>query len=236
MLNISVVILCGGKGERLQKVISDRPKPLAEIGGRPFLDILVDYVSGFGFRRYILCTGYMKEAIESYYSRKKSSCEIILSEENVPLDTAGAIKNAEKYIQSDPFLVLNGDSFCPLDISQLLCFHRGKGALLSIALTEIDNKDDFGQITLDSYDRIIGFKEKIGGDNKNFVNAGVYCFTKEILSLIPPETKYSLEYDLFPKLNKEGFYGFVTNEKLIDIGVPERYRHAEKLLGKYINR
>lgn len=224
---IDVVILCGGKGKRLRNVVNDRPKVMAEINGRPFLDIIISFVAGYGFRRFILCIGYMGDKIRQYYQAKNDSTNILFSEEEEPLGTGGAIKNAEPLIQSSPFLVLNGDSFCPLDLHKFIDFHFTKRALLSMALANTEQASDCGVIELDDSKRIIAFDEK-GRKKKGLVNAGVYLFDKSILSLIPSDTSYSLEYDLFPKITAREFYGYVTRESFIDIGTPERFEKAKE--------
>ena len=108
--NIDTVILAGGLGTRLKSVLNDKPKCLAPINGKPFIDILLDYCIKQGFKRFILCVGYLKEQIIEYLNNR-SDCEIIFSEEDEPLGTAGAIKNSEPFIKSDPILIMNGDSF-----------------------------------------------------------------------------------------------------------------------------
>lgn len=224
---IDVVILAGGKGSRLQAIVSDRPKPMAEINGRPFLDILLNHFRGMGLGRFILCTGDRADSIEDYY-KKKGGGDILFSREPLPLGTGGAIKNAEALINSDPFFVVNGDSFCRAYLPQFAEFHKKKGALLSIILVESDNTNEFGSVSIDHSNRIIGFEEKKEKNGVSYINAGIYLFKKEILYMIPANTKYSLEYDLFPNLVGKDFYAFPTKERLIDIGTPERYEEAKR--------
>jgi NDP-sugar pyrophosphorylase family protein len=226
--NIDVAILCGGLGTRLKGVVDDRPKPMAEINGRPFLDILIDYIASFGFRRFILCTGYKSKSIINYYQKKSGHLTFSISEEKHPLDTGGALKNAEALVQSDPFLVFNGDSFCRIDITDFLNFHINKGAVVSIALTTIENPADYGAIRLDGKQRIVGFNEKAALDSPGLVNAGIYTFAKKMLAQMPANRKLSLEYDFFPGILSEDLYGYVTDEKLVDIGTPERLRTARE--------
>jgi NDP-sugar pyrophosphorylase family protein len=224
---IDVLILCGGLGKRLRSVINDRPKPMAEIAHRPFLDILIAYTSHYGFRRFILCLGYMKEVIKEYYQGKKG---IIFSEERELLGTGGALKNAESLIRSDPFLVMNGDSFSPVGLDKFIDFHINKQALISIALDRAKKTTDYGVITLGGSQRIVSFNEKARVKKNSFVNAGIYLLKKSILPLIPPSTNYSLEYDLFPRMVGKGLYGYRTNKTLIDIGTPGGYKRAKEML------
>ena len=227
--DIDVVILCGGKGKRLQPVVSDRPKALAEINGRPFLDILIDYVASFGFRRFILCIGYMGELIKQYYHQKRdNSLMLVFSEEKEALGTAGAIKNAESNINSSPFLVMNGDSFCKIDLNEFLNSHTKKKALFSIVLSDMKDGGDYGKVVLDDSERICGFDEKANSkSNNSLTNAGMYMLDKAIFSEIPENKKCSLEYEIFPKLVNQRFYGFITEENFVDIGTPERFKQAE---------
>lgn len=230
--NIDVVILCGGLGKRLQSVVNDRPKPMADVGGRPFLDILIDYVASFGFRRFILCICYMGDFIRQHYQNRKGPLEIIFSEEKTPLGTAGAIKKAGPLIGSSPLLATNGDSFCKADLRGFLEFHLITKALSSIVLTNMKDTDDYGNVTLGKSQRIIDFSEKTKSHKNSFVSTGIYLFQKEILSLIPANKNFSLEKDLFPSIVGKGFYGYVSTEEFTDIGTPERHKRAERLLSR----
>lgn len=231
---IDVLILCGGEGKRLRNLIKDRPKPMVDIDGRPFLDILIDYVASYNFRRFILCTGYKGEITRQYYNNKHGPLNILISQEANPLGTAGAIKNAEPMVKSNPFLVLNGDSFCSLDLHKFINFHKAKKASFSIALVKTRTSQDYGVVNTDDSRRIISFNEKIRAKKGGLINAGIYLFDKSIFTLIEPEKKISLEYDVFPKIVNERFYGYVTKGKLIDIGTPDRYIKAKKDLSNVI--
>lgn len=225
---IDVVLLCGGIGSRLAKIVNDRPKPMAKINQQPFLDILINYFTRFGLRRFVLCTGYMSEVIQAYYRQKPNSLKFIISNEQIPLGTAGCIKNAQKLIQSEPFLVANGDSFCPVNLFEFYDFHLSNQSLMTMAVTESEETENGGLVKLDESKRIIGFEEKKITSLTGYINTGIYFFQKKILSMIPENEKYSLEYDLFPELIKHDSFGFVSSEELIDIGTPERYEWAKE--------
>jgi len=212
--------------------LSNRPKPMAEIGGRPFLDILIDYALNFGFKRFILCIGYMSEAIKIYYKNRKGlSAQVFFSEEKRPLGTAGAIKNAEALIRSSPFLVMNGDSICKLNLHDFFKFHRNKKALFSMALVNSKGGYDLGKVDIDDSQRVLSFKEKVKTKQDDFINAGIYILDRDIFSMIPPNKKTSLEYDLFPRIVKREIYGYIADEQLIDIGTPDGYKKAKVILG-----
>ncbi len=228
---IDVAILCGGFGKRLQRVVKDIPKPMAKIKHRPFLSILIDFIASYGFRRFILCTGYKADIIERYYSQGYNNLIIEFSREEKPLGTGGAIKNAENYFKSSPFLVANGDSFCKINLKKFVDFHFKKNALISIAVTNTDICDDYGVITINGLQRIVEFNEKAKGYKNHLINAGFYLLQREVFSLMPKKNNFSIENDFFPKVFKKDLYAFETQESLMDIGTPERYKKAKHLLG-----
>lgn len=225
--NIDVVILCGGLGRRLRPIIDGCPKPMALVAGRPFLDIPIAYVANFGFRRFILCIGHRGDFVKKYYLKRKD-LRIIFSEEERPLGTGGAIKNAESFIKSSPFLVLNGDSFFKVDLRKFLEFHLNKNAMISIVIKKVKENSECGVVKLNSLKQIIGFNEKIRKANTCYINMGIYLFQREIFSLMPRIHRFSLEEDFFPRVIKKlGMYGYIGRGMLIDIGTPQGYKYAD---------
>ncbi|MBI5741898.1 MAG: NTP transferase domain-containing protein [Nitrospirae bacterium] len=228
--NTDVLILCGGRGTRLETLVNDRPKPMAEINGRPFLDLLIGYAGSYGYSRFILCTGYKHDSIEEYYRGRNGSRKILLSRENEPSGTAGAIKIAERLIESGTFLVMNGDSFCKLNLKEFCGFHFGNSGLASIALAPARKDPDYGVVKTAADNRVVDFSEKAESGGDGFINAGVYLFDRGILDRIPADKQMSLEYELMPGIIEQGVYGFATDCEVIDIGTPERFRLAAKIL------
>jgi len=228
--DIDVVLLCGGLGKRLRPLVKDLPKPMAKINNRPFLDLLIDYAASFGFRRFIFCIGHLGNIVRQYYQSRKPPFETIFSEEKIPLGTAGALKNAAPLIRSAPFLVMNGDSFCKVDLRKFLSFHLQKKALLSVVLANMEYAKNYGSVMLTDKQRVSGFKEKSDNGKNNLVSCGIYFFEPQIFSLIPKSKEVSLEKDLFPRLINKEFYGYLTDKKFIDIGTPARYKEAVRLL------
>ena len=232
MKKIDAVILCGGIGRRLGAITKDIPKPMVMIGNRPFLDILIEHISSFGLRRFVLCVGYKKEAIEDHFRAHKSDVTIVFSEEHEGklLGTGGAIKNAESSIKSNRFLVMNGDSFLSIDLGRFLEFHDKKRAAVSIVLTKAAKRDDTGSVRVSGRGEIIAFSEKDGIGDEVYMNAGVYAFDSSVFSHIPPDTLFSIEYDLFPSMVGKGIYGYVVDSEVVDIGTPERLEKAKVFL------
>lgn len=229
---IDVLILCGGLGKRLRSCVNDRPKVLAEIGGRPFLEVLIGHLLRYGFKNIILSVGYMREEIKRHFYNKKMG-RLLFSEEENPLGTGGAVKKAEALIKSNPFLVINGDSLCKVDFGKFYDFHINKKAILSIVLARSEVNGDYGFITLDASYRITDFREKIIKRENGLISAGIYLMQRDIFSYMPGQKRFSLEYDLFPKMVNNRFYGFLTESEFVDIGTPERYKKAISLFERH---
>jgi len=215
------VILAGGLGTRLRGVISDRPKPMAPIGSRPFLDYLVSRLATNHFGHIVICVSYMREKIEEYFGPKYGSLVSFVVEEE-PLGTGGALRNA-KAVLDQRFAVLNGDTYVQVDYGEMFRFHAANKAIMTIALARSDG-DRFGRVLLDG-DRIVGFSEKARKDG-NPVNAGVYIVERSVLDQIPSGRAFSLEKELIPMLlsERQRVFGYATGSEFIDIGEPESYK------------
>jgi len=229
-IEMDVVILCGGKGTRLKSVVSDRPKPMAALNDKPFLQLLMEYAAGFGFKRFILAAGYMADVIEKHFSGAAAGFDVAVSRETEPLDTAGAVRNASALIRTPQFLVMNGDSICRIDLRAFVEFHFSRGGRASVAVAKVADAGSFGSITKDADGRLLSFREKAAA-GAGYVNAGIYILDKTVLEAVPPGTRYSMERDLLPALiSGRDVYGYETESRLFDIGTPEGYREAgEKL-------
>lgn len=231
MVDLDVLILCGGLGKRLKATIGRKPKALADINGRPFIDIMIGYVASFGFKRFILCSGYRGGMLKRHFHKKEyaPSRQIIFSQEKKPLGTAGAIKNAGRYLRKNAsFLVLNGDSFSNLDLLRFLNFHISKKAVISVALSKSNKMAWCGTVKLKKNGEIISFDEKARKKDNLFVNMGIYLMDRSVLSMIPEKRAVSLEYELFPSLVNKGLYGYVEDTDFIDIGTPRNYHKLNK--------
>ncbi len=232
---MQILILAGGLGSRLQKVIGHYPKPMVLIRDKPFLEYLILQLKEYNLTKIILCIGYSREKIKEYFQDGgKWGVEIVYSEEEKPLGTGGAIKLAESFVSSDNFLVLNGDSYLGIDFNELIQFHKLREALATLALVQIGKPDRYGLVEIDKNFHVTSFTEKGAMSKSNLINGGVYVFEKEILNLIS-EGSVSLEKDIFPKLIGKRFYGKPERAYFIDIGVPEDYNRVQKEFWKLKN-
>jgi NDP-sugar pyrophosphorylase family protein len=229
---IDAVILAGGLGTRLRGVIGERAKPMATIGDRPFLDILIDDLTRQGLRRLILCVGHRGDQIVAHL-RSRSDAEFVFSEEGIPLGTGGAIRHAIHLVHSDPFLALNGDSLCRIDYERFIAFHRERNSTASIVVAAARGRSDGGTVELADDARIVRFREKASGVNtaSSYINAGIYLLGRNLPMSWLQSDPFSLEHDIFPELvSRKNCFGFVVDAEVVDIGTPERYVEAQSKL------
>jgi len=217
-LNLQALILVGGLGTRLRTIVSDRPKPMAMIHGKPFLEYQVEFLKKNGINDIILSTGYMGEKIEEYFnSGEKLGISIRYVKEKELLGTGGAIKNAKNMLD-EQFFVLNGDSIFLIDVNNMIKFHKENHSDATLALAKVNDRSRYGNVHVDSKFQITGFVEK-GNSDGRLVSGGVYYFEKSCFQWDSLPEKFSIENDFFPKLVIEKkVFGFVSNSYFIDIG------------------
>ena len=220
-----VIILCGGFGTRLQAVVRDRPKPMADIHGRPFLSLIVEHFLRHGARRFIFSTGHRGDMIEEWFRNQQAGYDTVFVRDPAPLGTGGALAQAINVVGSHLFIVVNGDSLCEIDPERLLRFHAVKRAAATMTVTCREDRQDTGSVMLAEDDRVLSMVEKPHVRSMGYDNAGIYLFDRAIESLFPEKDSWSLERDLLPQLVAQGLYGFVTASPLYDIGTPERLAH-----------
>jgi len=219
---LSAVVLCGGLGTRLRSVVSDRQKTMASVGGKPFLEILLEWAAGHGVKRFILCTGYKGEQVAEHFRAGRKDLDLVISPEESPLGTGGAVKNALPALGAGPALILNGDSFCPLDLTALREFHRKSGGAASLAAVEPGARRDGGFLELGPGGRVLSFDEREYRPGR-VLNAGVYLLEPEALASIPSGAS-SLEKDVLPRLLDRRVFASTVSAPLFDIGTPERWQ------------
>jgi NDP-sugar pyrophosphorylase family protein len=226
------IILCGGAGLRLKSVTGDAPKSLACIGKRPFLEILLGQLRRHGFDRVILAVGYQKQLIRSHFGDRTHGIEIRYSIESTALGTGGAVRNAMDLMETDTALILNGDSYTDADLRSFLTDYRVAGSDVSVLVVHTDDRTDCGLVAVDSAKKVLAFREKQSTSGKQYINAGIYLASKQILNKIPAGIQVSLEAELFPRWLREGRHiiAFHHLGECIDIGTPERYRSAQLTL------
>lgn len=225
------IILAGGRGTRLQPLVSDVPKPLAPVAGRPFLAWVLDHLAANGIRRVILATGYLSEMVELAVGRAWQSMSIDYSVENDALGTGGAVRQASRKLLGDTAHVLNGDTYLRYSPLALAAAVADSDAAIGVALAAVDNVSRYGAV--DWVDgRIVGFREK-HGSGPGYINAGCYFLTTAAIAALPDLHAYSLETEVLAPMTAQGrVLAYTQTEGFIDIGVPEDYRRAQDVFGK----
>lgn len=228
--NVKAVLLVGGFGTRLKSVVPTAPKPMAAVGDRPFLELLIRQLAYEGIRHLVMCTGYRADDIEGELGDGRAwNVSIEYSREPEPLGTAGAVKFAEPLLAGvSDFLVMNGDSFVEADFQRLFRFHRAAAGIGSMVVIRTKNEMRYGTVHINAQGRITGFAEKTNADPNGLINAGVYMFSSKVFDHIPSGAS-SLERDIFPKLLPLGLFALEQQGVFIDIGTPEDYARAQEL-------
>ena len=228
---VTAVILAGGLGTRLQKAVSNQPKVMAEINGKPFLYYVLDQLDEVDIKRVVISTGYMADKIEEVIGFSYKDLTVDYSWEESPLGTGGALKLAGQSISTKYCLVMNGDSYTEFDPVSLFRSHKQKNASIVLLAKMVPGTSRFGTIQMNEQNEIIRFMEKGETTDSRLINAGVYIMKTSALQKIPEKIPCSLEYDFFPFMIGKNIYGYEAEGKFIDIGTPESYSQAEKFFG-----
>lgn len=227
---MQAILLAGGLGTRLRSVVSDRPKPMALIQDKPFMEYVVHELAKHGITDIIFAVGYKGSMVEEYFgdgsrftAPDHTPIKIQYAYEKELLGTAGAIKNAGKLVTEDAFYVLNADTFYQIDYSRLAQMQAQKDLDLALVLREVPDISRYGEAILDQ-GMLTGFNEKTSEARPGTINGGIYYMKRELLDEIP-EGKVSLENEMIPKWlgEKRRLGGFVHDGYFIDIGIPEAY-------------
>lgn len=225
------VILAGGLGTRLQGVVSALPKPMAPVAGQPFLTYLLDLLKKHQVKKVVLSVGHKWESIAAYFGNQFQGMDLIYAVEKEPLGTGGGILQAVKHIQSQDFLLLNGDSIFDVNLSDLSRFHHQQKADITLSLKWMTQFDRYGSVTLVNK-QINAFKEKQWLE-EGWINAGVYAINKHFLTGLALPEKCSFEKDVLEKyVHTHCFMGYESDGYFIDIGIPEDYFRAQEELKK----
>lgn len=222
---MQAVLLAGGLGTRLRPVVSDRPKPMALIGDRPFMEYVVLELKKHGITEIIFAVGYKGSMVEEYFKDgSQLGITVSYAYEETLLGTAGAIKNAGRMVTDERFFVLNADTFYQIDYKRLVSMSQERDLDLALVLREVPDVSRYGQALLtDGW--LTAFDEKTEEAKPGTINGGVYYMRRSLLDEIP-EGKVSLEHDMIPKWLSGGHKalgGMVNDGYFIDIGVPDDY-------------
>lgn len=233
---VPVLILAGGLGSRLAHTVPHLPKALAPIQNTPFIHLLLRQIEKSAlFSKIILALGHKASLIEQAALPSNLSIPIEISRESIPLGTGGAILNTLDRIESDVFMVMNGDSFFDISFSRFFHFFYASKASVSIACAPIPATDPYryGTLQLDLSGRVLKFSEKTNMPTSHWISTGIYLMKKELFADLPL-IQLSLENDLFPRFLEKGIFGYIQQATFIDIGTHESYHEAQNTLKPWL--
>ena len=235
---MEAIVLAGGLGTRLRKTVPDLPKPLAPIGGKPFLSYLLDYWMSQGIDRFILSVGYKHEAVRDQFGSRYKNAEIHYSIETEPLGTGGGLLLSAKKLKSkEPFLLLNGDTFFAVNCVDLLNHHNQCGADVTLSLVEVSQDNRYGGVVLDQDGWVHSLESSEKPSQNHLANGGVYVLKQNFLEEYEDNmgVKCSLEDELLPEFlyRKKRIAGFLDKGIFIDIGLPQDFNRANEVLSQY---
>ncbi|MDQ3822409.1 MAG: sugar phosphate nucleotidyltransferase [Actinomycetota bacterium] len=227
---MKAVVMAGGEGTRLRPLTSNQPKPMVPIVGKPCMEHVLELLARHDLRDVIVTVAFLPQAIRSYFGDGEAlGLDIEYSVEESPLGTAGSVRLASAKLD-DTFVVISGDALCDIDLTELVAFHREKGAAATIALKSVDNPLEFGIVVTDADGRIERFLEKPSWSQvfSDTINTGIYVLEPEVLRHVPTDRPFDFSKELFPLLLEMGrpLYGMVCGGYWQDIGNLDQYRQA----------
>ncbi|MBE3581512.1 MAG: NTP transferase domain-containing protein [Thermoanaerobacteraceae bacterium] len=235
---MKAIIMAGGEGSRLRPLTCRRPKPLVPVANRPVMEYCVDLLRRQGFAEIGVTLQYLPGLIQEYFGDGSDfGVHLQYFVETTPLGTAGSVRNAAPFLDQT-FVVVSGDALTDFDLREAVAFHRERGALATLVLTQVENPLEYGVVITDPDGKIRAFLEKPswGEVFSDRVNTGIYILEPEVLDLIPPDRPFDFSKDLFPLLLKEDkpLYGITLEGYWCDIGNIAQYwqAHQDILSGK----
>ena len=229
---MDVVVLAGGFGTRLRPWTEGRAKPLLPVLDKTLLERVVECVPNELIDRVVIAAGYSITEMEKFFSSSDLPYDVIISVEDNPLGTGGAIaKSLEHLTGNGPVLILNGDLVSSVDVNQLLNYHQEKKASITLSLWHVDDPSRFGVCGLDESGMITRFQEKPepGTEFSNLINAGCYLIERDVLESLSSK-KHSMEREVFPLIADAGkMSGLEFKGYFVDAGTPSSFIDATQV-------
>src|ERR1700759_4676032 len=224
--------MAGGEGTRLRPMTTNQPKPLLPVANRPIMEHVLRLLRRHGFTDTVVTVQFLAALVRNYFGDGEDfGMHLQYATEEMPLGTAGSVKNAEDALRDEPFLVISGDALTDIDLTAMVRFHKEQGALVTVGLTRVPDPLEFGIVIADEDGRIQRFLEKPtwGQVFSDTVNTGIYVVEPEVLAEVPPGEAVDWSADVFPALLKRGapLYGYISDDYWEDVGTHESYLKAQ---------
>lgn len=226
---MEAIILAGGMGTRLRGIVADIPKPMAPVNNKPFLYYIFQWIELYPFNKVVLSVGFKQEKIVDYFGYSFNNIPIEYVIEEKPLGTGGAVKFALQRTKEKNILVINGDTYFPIDLQKFFSFHIENNHQFSIALKRMKDISRYGSVECQE-NTIIKFNEKrISQDG--LINGGIYLIDRQFMESKHLPEVYSLEKEILEKeAGSSVLKCMVFDDLFIDIGIPEDYHRAESIM------
>ena len=229
---MKAVVMAGGEGTRLRPMTANQPKPLLPVANRPIMEHVLRLLKRHGFEETVVTVQFLAALVRNYFGDGEDvGMSLQYATEEMPLGTAGSVKNAEDALKDDSFLVISGDALTDMDLSEMVRFHKENGALVTVGLTRVPDPLEFGIVIADEDGRIQRFLEKPtwGQVFSDTVNTGVYIMEPEVLAEVSAKESVDWSHDVFPKLLARGapLFGYVSDRYWEDVGTLESYLKAQ---------
>lgn len=229
---MKAVVMAGGEGTRLRPLTSHRPKPLAPVLNKPIMEHIILLLKDHGITEIVVTLHYLADEIEGYFGDGSEwGVKLYYSVEDTPLGTAGSVKQAERLLKDNTFIIVSGDALTDVDITKAIQYHRKKHSLATIVLSHVPNPLEFGVVITDDDGKIKRFLEKPswGEVFSDTVNTGMYILEPSVFDYMEPAKSYDWSQDIFPQILQEEkpLYGYVMEEYWCDVGNLNQYREAQ---------
>jgi D-glycero-alpha-D-manno-heptose 1-phosphate guanylyltransferase len=222
------VLLAGGRGTRLESVSGGLPKPLMQVGGRPFIEHVLDYLVAAGCDHLVIAASYKWELLRERLGSSYNGCALGWSVETKPLGTGGAIRQAFKLFDLAAAFVLNADTLFRVDLAAMERQQLASRATVTVGLREVPDVARFGEVVIDEGGRIVLFSEK-GRHGRGLINGGVYLIDGRVWQDRQLPEAFSFERDfLQQRIKTEALYGYQADGYFVDIGVPDDLERARR--------
>ena len=224
------VVMAGGAGSRLRPLTVNRPKPMVPLVNKPVIAHIMDLLKRHGITDVVVTLQYMADLVQDYFGDGSAKgMEINYSIEEIPLGTAGSVKNAQQYLD-ETFLVISGDALTDFDLGTIIEYHQAKKSVATLTLYRVPNPLEYGVVIVNKKGQIQEFQEKPswGQVISDTVNTGIYVLEPEVLDRFEAGIPFDFSKDLFPVLLEEGapLYGCVSEGYWCDVGNIQEYMRA----------
>src|ERR1700760_4191105 len=224
--------MAGGEGTRLRPMTANQPKPMLPVANRPIMEHVLRLLPRQGFDETVVTVQFLAALVRNYFGDgEEFGMSLQYATEEMPLGTAGSVRNAEDALRDEPFLVISGDALTDLDLTAMIDFHKQKGALVTVGLARVPNPLEFGIVITQEDGQIQRLLEKPswGQVFSDTVNTGVYIMEPEVLAEVSPKESVDWSHDAFPRLLQRGapIYGYVSDRYWEDVGTHDSYLKAQ---------